>query len=149
MPCPTIPLCLHLSAPGCPRICITYSSYSTKGSRLSTIGLKANSICSLKGNSKKNKFVTCTVSLGRKELTSGRLKVGVSLHKAEYCCSLLRRVRKVSNMEHTRHRQRYWTLRLIMALSCTLPIAVGNTILSESWTHRGNWYQDFCPFALC
>lgn len=34
-------------------------------------------------------FVTCGVSLGRKELTSGRLKVVANLHKAGYCCSLL------------------------------------------------------------
>lgn len=150
MPYPTTPLCPHLSAPGFPQICITYSSCSTKGSCLSPIALKANSIGSLKGNSKKkNKFVTFTVSLGRKELTSGRLKVGASLHKAEYCCSLLSRVRKASNMERVRHWQHYWTLWLIMALSCTLPIAVGNTTLSESWMHQRNWYQGFCPFALC
>lgn len=149
MPCPTTPLCLLLSAPGYPQVCITFSSSSTKGSCLLSISLKENSIGSIKGNSKKNKFVTSTVSLARKELTSGRVKVGASLHKAEYCCTLLSRVRKVSNMDRVGHWQHYWTLWLIMVLSCTLPITVGNTILSESWMHWRNWYQDFCPIALC
>lgn len=149
MPYPTTPFCLHLSAPGCPWICITYSSHSTKGGCLLSIVLKSSSIGSLKGKSKKNKSVTCMVFLGRKELTSGRLKVGASLHKAEYCCCQLIRVRKVSNMERARHWQCYWTLWLIMALSCTLLIIAGNTTLSESWTHWRNWYQGFCPFALC
>lgn len=148
MPCPTTPFCLHLSAPGCPWICITYPSRSKKEGCLLSIVLKESFIGSLKGKST-NTSLMCTVFLGRKELTSGRLKVGGSMHKAEYCCCWLIRVRKVSNVERVRHWQRYWTLWRIIALSCTLPIIVGNTTLSESWTHWRNWYQDFCPFELC
>lgn len=99
---------------------------------------------------KKDKFVTCTVSLGKKELTSGRLRVVARLHEAEYCCSLPSRVRMEPNMDHTRQWQHHRTLWLLVASSCTLLIADDDAVtVSESWTHQRNGYQEFCPFALC
>lgn len=131
MPCPAIPLCLHLSAPGCPQICLTCSSCSIKPSCLLPVDFKANSIGGRKGSGKKDTFVTCGVSLGRKELTPGRLKVVAGLHKAEYCCSLLQGGEGVQYGGVCQTLAALWT---VMALSCTLLIAVANDPLKAERT---------------